>query len=62
MNTTAFTPTTDAVLGPPGGRAVLDEAHVGDIHGALGTLAHSDRALAAAGAGSWRCSRSWARG
>jgi Mn2+/Fe2+ NRAMP family transporter len=38
MNTTAFTPTTDAVLGPPGGRAVLDDAHVGDIRGALGTL------------------------
>jgi NRAMP (natural resistance-associated macrophage protein)-like metal ion transporter len=38
MDTTAFTPTTDPVLGPPGGRAVLDDAHVGDIRGALGTL------------------------
>jgi NRAMP (natural resistance-associated macrophage protein)-like metal ion transporter len=28
-------PTT---LAPPGRRAVLDEAHVGDIHGALGTI------------------------
>ena len=38
MNTTTFTPTSGALLGPPGGRAVLDDAHVGDIHGALGTL------------------------
>ena len=38
MDTTTFTPKTDAVLGPPGGRAVLDDAHVGDIRGALGTL------------------------
>ena len=27
-----------AVLGPPGRRTVLDDAHVGDIRGALGTL------------------------
>ena len=38
MNTTTFTPTSGALLGPPGGRAGLDDAHVGDIHGALGTL------------------------
>lgn len=38
MNTAGFTPTPDVVLGPPGRRAVLDEHHVGDIHGALGTL------------------------
>ena len=38
MNTTTFTHTSGAVLGPPGRRAVLDDAHVGDIHGALGTL------------------------
>jgi Mn2+/Fe2+ NRAMP family transporter len=27
---------------PPGGSAVLDEAHVGDIRGALGTIRHDD--------------------
>ena len=30
--------TNGTVLGPPGRRTVLDTAHVGDIHGALGTL------------------------
>jgi Mn2+/Fe2+ NRAMP family transporter len=39
MNTDATViPATGAVLGPPGRRTVLDDAHVGDIHGALGTL------------------------
>jgi hypothetical protein len=38
MNTTTITPTNGALLGPPGRRAVLDDAHVGDIHGALGTI------------------------
>jgi len=38
MNTTTFTPAPGAVLGPPGRRAVLDDAHAGDINGAFGTL------------------------
>ena len=38
MDTTPFPPVNGAVLGPPGRRTVLDDAHVGDIHGALGTL------------------------
>ena len=29
-------------LAPPGRRTVLDDAHVGDIRGALGTIAHGD--------------------
>jgi Mn2+/Fe2+ NRAMP family transporter len=37
VETTTFE-RTGAVLGPPGRRTVLDGAHVGDIHGALGTL------------------------
>jgi Mn2+/Fe2+ NRAMP family transporter len=37
METTTFE-TNGSVLGPPGRRTVLDNAHVGDIHGALGTL------------------------
>jgi len=36
MNT--FTPVSESVLGPPGRRNVLDDAHVGEIRGALGTL------------------------
>ena len=36
--------TNGTVLGPPGRRTVLDTAHVGDIHGALGTLGqHASR-------------------
>jgi Mn2+/Fe2+ NRAMP family transporter len=38
MDTTRFAPVNGAVLGPPGRRAVLDDAHVGDIRGALGTV------------------------
>jgi Mn2+/Fe2+ NRAMP family transporter len=38
MDTTTFTPVNGAALGPPGRRTVLDDAHVGDIRGALGTL------------------------
>jgi Mn2+/Fe2+ NRAMP family transporter len=38
MNTTTPTPTNGSVLGPPGRRTVLDDAHVGDIRGALGTI------------------------
>jgi len=38
MDTTTFAPVNGAVLGPPGRRTVLDDAHVGDIRGALGTL------------------------
>jgi len=38
MNTTTVTSASGTVLGPPGRRAVLDDAHAGDIHGALGTL------------------------
>ncbi|HYB29631.1 MAG TPA: NRAMP family divalent metal transporter [Solirubrobacteraceae bacterium] len=38
MNTTTLAPQNPAVLAPPGRRNVLDDAHVGDIHGALGTL------------------------
>jgi NRAMP (natural resistance-associated macrophage protein)-like metal ion transporter len=37
-NETTFVPTTGATLGPPGRRTALDAAHIGDIHGALGTL------------------------
>jgi NRAMP (natural resistance-associated macrophage protein)-like metal ion transporter len=37
MDTTIFQ-SNGAVLGPPGRRTVLDDAHVGDIQGALGTL------------------------
>ena len=37
MDTTTFE-TTATALGPPGRRTVLDNAHVGDIRGALGTL------------------------
>ena len=33
----------------PGARAVLDEAHTGDIRGALGTIRHCDIAPAVAG-------------
>jgi len=39
-----------AVLGPPRGPAVLDEAHIGDIKGALGTIRLDD----VAPRGSWR--------
>ncbi|MBV9417709.1 MAG: divalent metal cation transporter [Solirubrobacterales bacterium] len=43
MDTTTFAPVNRAVLGR---RAVLDDAHVGDIHGALGTLrAHATTPL-----------------
>jgi Mn2+/Fe2+ NRAMP family transporter len=41
MDTTTHAPVNGAVLtppAPPGRRTVLDDAHVGDIHGALGTL------------------------
>ena len=38
MDTTTSAPVNGAVLGPPGRRTVLDDAHVGDIRGALGTL------------------------
>ena len=38
MDTTTFAPVNAAVLGPSGRRTVLDDAHVGDIRGALGTL------------------------
>src|SRR5580704_13028751 len=38
MDTTTFTPVNGAALGPPGRRTVLDDAHAGDIRGALGTL------------------------
>ena len=38
MDRTTFTRIDGAVLGPRGRRAVLDDAHVGDIRGALGTL------------------------
>ncbi len=39
MNTTPTTASPDVTAaGPPGRRTVLDNAHVGDIHGALGTL------------------------
>lgn len=42
--------------------AVLDQAHVGDIKGAFGTIAHHDTARAAAGGRACaRCSRSSAR-
>ena len=34
MNTSDFAPNNGAVLGPPGRRTVLDDAHVGDIRGA----------------------------
>ena len=41
---------------------VLDEAHIGDIRGALGTIRMTTRAPATAGArGAWRCWRSWAQ-
>jgi Mn2+/Fe2+ NRAMP family transporter len=49
MNTSDFAPTNGAVQGtpsPPTRRTVLDDAHVGDIRGALGTLkqhAHAPR-------------------
>ena len=44
MNTTTLATTNPVVLGPPGRRNVLDDAHVGDIRGALGTLRqHEDR-------------------
>src|ERR1700677_4903859 len=46
MNTSDFAPNNGAVQGPPGRRTVLDDAHVGDIRGALGTLkqhAHAPR-------------------
>jgi Mn2+/Fe2+ NRAMP family transporter len=49
MNTSDFAPDNGAVLGtpsPPTRRTVLDDAHVGDIRGALGTLkqhAHAPR-------------------
>jgi len=46
MDTTDFAPNNGAALGPPGRRTVLDDAHVGDIRGALGTLkqhAHAPR-------------------
>ena len=41
----------------------LDEAHVGDIHGAFGTIRSTTRGppLAGAARGCWRCWRSWAR-
>ncbi|MBV8946383.1 MAG: hypothetical protein JOZ95_13250, partial [Solirubrobacterales bacterium] len=42
MNTTALAPKNPAVLAPPGRRNVLDDAHLGDIHGALGTLRATD--------------------
>jgi NRAMP (natural resistance-associated macrophage protein)-like metal ion transporter len=38
MNTTTLATTNPVVLAPPGRRNVLDDAHVGDIRGALGTL------------------------
>jgi NRAMP (natural resistance-associated macrophage protein)-like metal ion transporter len=38
MDTTTFAPTTPPVEGAAGRRNVLDDAHVGDIRGALGTL------------------------
>ena len=38
MDTTTSAPVNGAALGPPGRRTVLDDAHVGDIRGALGTL------------------------
>ena len=44
MNTTTLATTNPVVLAPPGRRNVLDDAHVGDIRGALGTLRqHEDR-------------------
>ena len=49
MDRTDFAPGNGAVLGtpfPPARRTVLDDAHVGDIRGALGTLkqhAHAPR-------------------
>ena len=48
---------------PEGVPPVLDEAHIGDIHGALGTIGMHDtrRAPRLALAGAWRCWRSWAR-
>ena len=50
-------------LRPDGVPPVLDEAHIGDIRGALGTLACTTRASATAGARArWRCSRSWGPG
>ncbi|MBV9606306.1 MAG: divalent metal cation transporter [Solirubrobacterales bacterium] len=42
MNTTSLAPLNPAALAPPGRRNVLDDAHVGDIHGALGTLRQHD--------------------
>ena len=38
MNTPRLTPPT---IGPPGRRTVLDDTHIGDIHGALGTVRHN---------------------
>jgi Mn2+/Fe2+ NRAMP family transporter len=44
MNTTTLAHTNPAVLAPPDRRTVLDDAHVGDIRGALGTLSqHATR-------------------
>ena len=60
MNTTGLTGINPATLAPPGRHgAVLDDAHVGDINGALGH--HRTRRPAARAGGSRDASRRYWR-